>query len=269
MTFMWIDSHCHLTHARLLEHADPDAVVARARDAGISGFLNVCCKISEDRASLAELSARHESLWYTLGTHPHDAGDPQEQAITQEALTEAVLADPKIIGIGESGLDYYYDHSSREDQQGSFRKHIRSCLDCDVPLVVHARDADEDVIRILREEGAGGKLRGVLHCFSSGRQMAMEALDLGFYISFSGILTFRKSEELREIACDIPLDRLLVETDSPYLAPEPCRNQKINEPALVVHTGKVLAELHKLSPEAMAEATTRNFFTLFSRAQSA
>jgi len=169
------------------------------------------------------------------------------------------------VAIGETGLDYYYDNSPRDLQQEAFRRHIRAALEADLPLIVHTRDAETDTIRILREEGAGTGLTGVIHCFSSSPQLAEDALDFGFHISFSGIVTFKKSDALRDTARKVPLDRMLVETDAPFLAPMPKRGQR-NEPAYVVHTASVLAGLHGLTPEVLAGRTTQNFFSLFSRA---
>jgi TatD DNase family protein len=205
-------------------------------------------------------------VWCTVGTHPHDAGNADERAITQDALV-ALTKDPKVVGIGETGLDYFYKNASPADQAENFRKHIRACIETGLPLVVHARDADNDVIRIIKEEGHGTGLKGVMHCFSSSPKMGAEALDLGFYISFSGIITFKKSEELRQFAKTVPQNRILIETDAPYLAPEPHRGQ-INEPALVVHTCAAIAALQGISPEDMAAVSATNFFTLFHKAKS-
>ena len=263
---MWIDSHCHLDHAKLQGGAAD--VVAAANAAGVDGMVSINCQIAEEIDDLVALVRPLKNVWCTIGTHPHEASRDDEKAITLENLIERTKADPKIVGIGESGLDYYYETSTRDDQHASFRKHIQACLATDLPLVVHARDADEDIIRLIREETAGQKMRGVMHCFSSGPKMAEEAVELGFYISFSGILTFKKSEELREIARKVPQELLLVETDSPYLAPEPYRG-KPNQPAYVGHTGAALANLHEMSAEKMARITTDNFFRLFSRAKLA
>ncbi len=263
---MLIDSHCHLNHKRLLNAGGSDAVISRAKAENIGGLLTICCRIAEEFDEILALSHSHENVWCTVGTHPHDAGQESEKAISQQDIERLCLGDNHIIGVGESGLDYFYKHSTPEDQQESFRKHIRVCIATGLPLVVHARDADEDIIKIIREEGAGTNLKGVMHCFSSGRKMGEEAVSLGFYISFSGILTFDTAEELRAFARDVPVDRLLVETDAPYLAPHPYRG-KINEPAFVRHTATLLAELKSLYPEQMAQKTTENFFTLFSRAR--
>ena len=264
---MWIDSHCHLNHRNLEKAGALEDVIARAHEAKIDAMLTINCRIAEEFEDIHTLAKAHDNIWCTIGTHPHDASKPDEQAITQEQLAEMALADPEnIVGIGETGLDYYYNNSQPEDQKESLRKHLRACVETDLPVVIHARDADEDMAQILREESAGGKLRGVLHCFSSGRGLAEAGLDLGFYISFSGIVTFNKSNDLREIAKDIPLDRLLVETDAPYLAPAPHRGTT-NEPAYVAYTGAKLAEIHGITPEDMAKHTTDNFFTLFNKAK--
>lgn len=264
---MWIDSHCHLNHERAAPSGDADAIAARARTAGVDGMVNISTTIRGDFPAVLDTARRHDDVWCTIGTHPHDASAEEEKAISLNELVSMAQSDSNIIGIGESGLDYYYNYATPEDQQASFRKHIQACIETDLPLVVHARDADEDIIRIIREEG-GHKagLRGVLHCFSSGRTLAQQALEEGFYVSFSGIVTFRKSTELQDIAKAIPLDRILVETDAPFLAPEPFRS-KTNEPGYVQYTGTFLANLHSISPENMATHCKNNFFNLFNRAK--
>ncbi|MCB9995675.1 MAG: TatD family hydrolase [Rhodospirillales bacterium] len=263
---MWIDSHCHLIHKRLLNLGGPEKVVENAGQAGIDAMVTICCDIAHEFPEVLSVARQFGNVWCTIGTHPHDAGVPEEKAITLEKLVELASSDSNIIGIGESGLDYYYKNSEPEDQQESFRKHIRACIETDLPLVVHARDADDDIIRIMREEGQGTKLKGVMHCFSSSRKLGEEALDFGFYISFSGIVTFKNSQDLRDFAKDVPLDKMLVETDAPFLAPEPHRGQ-INEPALVPHTGAVLAGIKDVSEAELAARTTENFFTLFDKAK--
>jgi TatD DNase family protein len=263
---MLIDSHCHLNHKRLLNIGGPDAVVKNAVAAGVNGMLTICCHIPDDFDDVMTIVSTHDNVWCTVGVHPHDAGKDYAKAMTQEKLVDLVKSSPKIVGVGESGLDYFYKHSTPEDQQNCFRRHIRACIETGLPLVVHARDADDDIIRIIREEGAGKELKGVMHCFSSGRKMGEEALALGFYISFSGIVTFKKSEELRDFARDVPKDRILVETDAPFLAPEPDRG-RINEPALVVNTARQIAQLKNISEEEMARIATDNFFRLFDRAK--
>ena len=266
---MWIDSHCHLNHERLHELGSVEEIISNAKEAGVEGMLTICCRMSDEFPNVLEIAQAHENIWCSIGTHPHDAGNAAEKEITAEQIVERAASDPKIIGIGETGLDYYYDNSPREDQQASFRKHIQACIAADLPIIIHARDADEDIARIMfEEEGAGTSLKGVMHCFSSGRALAEAALDFGFYISFSGIVTFKQAEELRDIARDVPLERILVETDAPYLAPDPHRG-KINQPAYVVHTGAVLAELHNISQENFAKHSKENFFSLFNKAQQA
>ncbi len=263
---MYIDSHCHLNFDRLDEIGGLDAVIARAHEAGIEGMLTICCRISDEFPDILKIAQAHDNIWCTIGTHPHDAGDPAEQAITLKNLVKMANTDPNIIGIGETGLDYYYDNSPREEQQGSFRKHIRACLETDLPLIIHTRDADDDLMRIVREEGTGTNLKGVMHCFSSSRALGEAALDFGFYISFSGIVTFKKAQELQAFAKDVPLDRILTETDAPFLAPEPHRG-RVNEPSLMVHTGQRLAELKDITEEELATHSKQNFFTLFDKAR--
>lgn len=263
---MWIDSHCHLNHSGIKELGDPVQIVNAAREAGISGMLTVCCNMSKEIDELLEITSAHDNVWCSIGTHPHDAGLVEEQAFTQDKIVVIANSNDKIIAIGESGLDYFYDNSPRQAQQDSFRKHIGACLESELPLIVHSRDADSDTADILKNEGQG-KLQGVMHCFSSTQELAESALDLGLYISFSGIITFKKADELREIAKIVPLNRVLVETDAPFLAPVPHRG-KVNEPALVAITGAYLAELYGKTPEEFARITTDNFFRLFKKANS-
>lgn len=263
---MWIDSHCHLNNNRLNnQKGDPAAIIKTAREAGVAGMVTICCRIREELSTLTAIASLEENVWCTVGTHPHDAGDAAEKSISYDELVTLARSHPKIIGIGESGLDYFYNHSPVVDQQDSFRKHIRTCIETGLPLVVHARDADDDIMRIIREEGNGTALKGVMHCFSSGRAMGEAALDFGFYISFSGIVTFKKSTALQDFARVVPADRILVETDAPYLAPEPFRGNT-NEPALVVHTGEFLARLRQVEANEMARQTTENFYRLFDKA---
>lgn len=263
---MWIDSHCHLNHDRNAEGDNPAAIVARAKAAGVEGMLNINCRIVTEFPTILATAKQFDGVWCSVGTHPHDAGLEEEKAVTLEQLIALANSDDKIIGIGESGLDYYYDNAPRVDQEVSFRKHIRACIETDLPLIVHARDADEDIIRIIRDEnGTDKKVRGVMHCFSSAPLLAEKALEEGFYISFSGIVTFKKSNALQDIAKMVPLDRILVETDAPFLAPEPYRG-KTNEPAFVGHTGRFVANLHNLDEEKMASISKNNFFSLFNKA---
>ncbi len=259
---MWIDSHCHLNHVKFTPENGVEGVIADARAAGVGGMLSINCEIKKEFDGLLELVKPLDNVWCTVGTHPHEASKPEEKIITLDELIKLATSDEKVIGIGECGLDYFYKHSDIPDQQECFRKHIRACLATDKPIIIHARDADNDVIRIIREETNGRGMRGIMHCFSSSTKMGHEALGLGLHISFSGILTFKKSEELRAFAKDVPMDRLLVETDSPYLAPEPHRGQ-MNVPAYVPLTGAVLANLKDISKSDMANITTTNFYNLF------
>ena len=266
---MWIDSHCHLTHAMIRDYADPETMINRARQNKVDGCVIINCRMADEFDEIRAVAAEHKNVWVTLGTHPHDASKDAEKKITFDDMMQRVNSDQTIIGIGESGLDYYYDYATPQDQAESFRKHIRVCMQSGLPLVVHARDADKDIIQIIKEETANNpsqSLKGVMHCFSSSRWMAEEALALGFYISASGMITFKKSEDLRDIFRDVPLDRLLVETDSPFLAPDPYRG-KTNEPAFVIHTGAKLSEIKGVSVYEIARITSQNFFTLFSRAK--
>jgi TatD DNase family protein len=256
---MLVDSHCHLEFPDFVQ--DQQGVIDRARAAGIGHFLTICTRVRRFDEILRVAEA-HEDISCSLGTHPHNANEEGE--VTTESLV-TLAQHPKVVAIGETGLDYYYDNSPRELQQEAFRRHIRAAIELDLPVIVHTRDADDDTARILREEGQGTRMKGVIHCFSSSPQLAEDALDLGFYISFSGILTFKKAEELRETARKVPAERMLVETDAPFLAPIPMRGKR-NEPAFVVHTAKILGELHGMDEAMLAAQTTRNFFTLFSKA---
>ncbi len=256
---MLVDSHCHLDFPDFQE--ERDAVVQRAREAGVGLMLTICTHVSRF-AQVRAVAAAYPDVFCTVGIHPHHAADEFAHSGTDGLV--ALTRDPKVVGIGESGLDYFYDKSPRDLQQESFRRHIRACLETDLPIIVHTRDADADTIRILREEGAGTRLKGLLHCFSSSRQLAEEALEFGFHISFSGIVTFKKSDELRDVARIVPMDRLLVETDAPYLAPVPVRGKR-NEPAFVAHTARLLAEVKGVAEAEMARASTANFLRLFDR----
>lgn len=263
-----IDSHCHLTHENFAAVDKPVDIMARARAAGVGGALTISCRIHDEFPEILSTARDLPGVWCTVGTHPHEAGVAEESEITESELIRLATSDPKIIGIGETGLDYYYNLSDKPAQEASFRKHIRAAAATDLPLIIHARDADEDIVRILRDEGAGvnPRIRGVMHCFSSTRWLAEQALAIGFYISFSGILTFKKAEELREIAAIVPLDRILVETDSPYLAPEPLRG-KVNEPAFMIHTLRKIAEIKNLDEQGAITLCNQNFFNLFRTAR--
>jgi len=256
---MLIDSHCHFDYFSLVERGE---ILARAKAAGVDRMVTIGTRLSRAAEQLALAEALPE-LWCTVGTHPHHAAEeelPQEQAIAALAL------HPRVIGIGEAGLDYFYDRAPRDIQAEVFRRQIRAARMAGLPICIHTRDADEDMLKILKEEqDQGGAFDFLLHCFSSGRALAEAAVAIGGYVSFSGILTFPKSGELRRIAADLPEDRLLVETDSPYLAPVPFRGKR-NEPAFVAHTAKVLAETRGMTIEALAALTTANFKRLFKKA---
>ena len=255
---MLIDSHCHLDYFQ----DDLPGVIGRAETAGVGRLLTIGTRLSQHEL-LHGFATRYPQVFCTVGVHPHNAGEgpvPEPEAIA------ALASEDRVVGVGESGLDYFYDKAPRDAQQASFRAHIRAARLAGVPLVIHARDADADVATILQDERAqGGDFKFVLHCFSSGRGLAEAGVRMGGYVSFSGILTFPKSSELRAIAADVPADRLLVETDAPYLAPVPFRGKR-NEPAWVAHTAAVLAEARGMAPDALAALTTDNFHRLFSRA---
>ncbi len=253
---MLIDSHCHLDYYTEAERPD---VVARAAAAGVGEIVTIGTTLAQSKR-LPELAAAQPNVWCTVGVHPHHAA---EAPIPSPEDIAALTHDPKVIGIGESGLDYFYDRAPREVQQANFRAHIRAARLAGLPLAIHARDADEDIEQILQDEkDGGGEFAFLLHCFSSSRRLAEAAVAMGGLVSFSGILTFPKSSELRQIARDLPADRLLVETDAPYLAPVPFRGKR-NEPAYVAHTAKVLADVRGMTQEALADLTTENFRHLF------
>lgn len=254
---MWIDSHCHLDY---FVEAEREAIRERALAAGVERLITIGTRL-ETAATLIGLAERWDNVWCTVGIHPHHAAEAPLPEV--EALV-ALTRHPKVVGIGESGLDYFYDRAPREVQIANFRRHIAAARAAGVPLVIHARDADEDIARILREEMRAGPFAFLLHCFSSGRMLAETALELGGYVSFSGILTFPKAQGLREVARDIPPERLLVETDAPYLAPVPMRGRR-NEPAYVVHTALRLAEIKGMAPGELALRIRQNVFRLFPR----
>jgi TatD DNase family protein len=259
---MLIDSHCHLDY---FSEAERPAVIARARAAGVSQMVTIGVTLSQSRQAIAMAEAGAD-VFACVGIHPNHAAD--EGPVPAPEVIAALTAHPKVIGIGESGLDYFYQTAPREVQEENFRAHIRAAQMTGLPLAIHARDADEDVARILAEERAGGgDFLFLLHCFSSGRGLAEAAVEMGGYVSFSGILTFPKSHELKAIAADLPLDRLLVETDSPYLAPVPFRGKR-NEPAHAVHTARVLAGVKGLDEAALAARTTANFRRLYVKARA-
>jgi len=257
---MLIDSHCHLDFPELT--TDEAGVLARARAAGVAGMLTIGTRLDQFERVRA-IAERHDNVWCSVGVHPHEAKEEGQR--TPDRLIEAA-GHPKVVGIGETGLDFYYEHSPREEQAESFRAHIAASRQTGLPLIVHTRDADAETADMLEEEHGKGGFPGVIHCFSTGRAMAERALALGLYISISGIVTFKAAEDLRSIVRDVPLDRLLVETDAPYLAPIPKRG-KINEPAFVAHTAAKVAELKGVSLAELEAATTDNFFRLFTKAE--
>lgn len=256
---MWVDSHCHLDYPELT--ADLPGVLARAKNAGVNHMLTICVELAKFPQVLA-VAEQHPHIFCTVGTHPHEA---QNEVHVKAADILGLIDHPKVVGIGECGLDYYYDHSPHAEQQAVFREHIHAAQESGLPLIIHARDADEDMAHILKEEMARKNFKAVFHCFSSTPDLAQIGVDLGFFISFSGILTFKNAESVREAAKLVPLDRLLVETDSPYLAPIPFRG-KSNEPAYTVFTAEKLAEVKGVTVQELARVTTDNFFRLFDKA---
>ena len=257
---MLVDSHCHLNYPQF---SDLPAVIARARDAGVGLMQTISTKRS-DFAEVKRLAETYPEIYCSIGIHPHEA-EPHEDITVEELLAEA--SHPRVIGIGETGLDFYYEHSPRAAQEALFRRHIQAGRILNKPVIVHSRDADEDTVRVLKDEYAHGAFPFLIHCFSSGPYLAEQSIALGGYISLSGILTFKKSQALRDIVAKLPLDRLLVETDSPYLAPEPYRG-KSNEPAWTVHVAHGLATMFGVSYEEIREQTTNNFYELFQSIES-
>ena len=254
-----VDSHCHL------DYLDEEALVetvSRAVRAGVRGMLTICTSLKAVDKVRAIAAAHQPHVALAVGVHPHRVG---EDGVPNEGMLTALGETAEVAGLGETGLDYFYDKSPRDQQQESFRRHIRASKAAGVPFIVHTRDADLDTIRILDEEAGADGHAGVLHCFSSGRALAERALEHGMYVSFSGILTFNNAEAVRDVAKDVPLDRLLVETDTPFLAPVP-RRGKSNEPAYTVHTARKLAELKGVSEAELAARTTENFARLFPKA---
>jgi len=260
---MLVDSHCHLDFPDFAD--DLDGVVARARTAGVGCMLTIGTHVGRFDGVLA-IAERYGSVFCSVGVHPHEAATAAD--LTAEHLVRMAARHPKIVAFGESGLDFHYDLSPRDVQERVFRIHVAAARQSGLPLIVHTREADAETLAILRDEQAKGPFPGLIHCFSTGRVLAEGALDLGMYLSISGIVTFRRADALREIVRDIPLDRLLVETDSPYLAPVPRRGKR-NEPAFTAHTAACVAEVKGLPPQVLAERTTENFFRLFAKAATA
>jgi TatD DNase family protein len=253
-----VDSHCHLDFPDL--NSDLDGVVKRARQAGIGRMVTISTRVKR-HDQVQAIAERFDDVFCSVGTHPHYAHE--ELDIGADELVKR-SAHPRVVAIGEAGLDYYRNNSPRDAQEQGFRAHIAAARETGLPLVIHSRDADDDMARILEEESGKGAFPAVLHCFTGGRDLAMRAIALGHYVSFTGILTFKASDNLRAVAAELPADRILVETDAPYLAPGPYRGKR-NEPAYVVETAKVLAQTRGVSPEEITRQTTGNFFRLFSK----
>ncbi|SFJ27252.1 TatD family hydrolase [Bradyrhizobium sp. Gha] len=258
---MLVDSHCHLDFPDFAE--DLDGIVLRARAAGIGRMVTISTRVRKLDQLLA-IAGRYDDVYCSVGTHPHNADE--EDGVSADELI-ALTQHPKVVALGEAGLDYFYDDGSPEAQARGFRAHIAAARATGLPLVIHTREADEDCARILEEEAAKGSFRAVLHCYTGGRELALKAVSLGLYIGFTGILTFKKSDTLRALAAELPSDRILVETDSPYLAPGKFRGKR-NEPAYVVEVAKVLAETRGVSFDEIARQTTENFFRLFSKVKA-
>ena len=257
---MFVDSHCHLNYAGLVE--EQQAVLERARAAGVSAMLNISTRSNEWDAVIAT-AEREPDVMASVGVHPHEA-DLHPDVETQTLVARA--EHPRVVGIGESGLDFYYDRSDRDRQRQSFRAHIAAARETGLPLIVHTREAEEDTYAILAEEMGKGAYPALIHCFTASRDFADKVLALGLTISISGIVTFKKATDLQATARDLPLDRLLIETDSPFLAPVPHRGRTC-EPAYVADTARFLADLRGEEVETLAEATTRNFYRLFTKAK--
>jgi len=256
---MLVDSHCHLDFPEFAPELD--AVVARAGEAGVGICVSIGTTLAKFPRVLA-IAKQFPNVYCSVGIHPHEA---KVEPLADAAPLIERARHPKVVGIGETGLDYFYQHSPREAQIANFRLHIAAARELALPLIVHTRDAEDDTIAILREEMGTAPFTGLIHCFTGSKRLADAALELGFHISASGIMTFKKSEELRGVLKDVPLDRLLVETDAPFLAPMPHRGKR-NEPAFVAHTAAALADLKSVSADELARATTDNFFRLFARA---
>lgn len=256
----FVDSHCHIDGPEY--DADREDVIARAREAGVTTMLNVGTGDPHSGAfeRAVELAEKHSEIYAAVGVHPHDAKLFDD--VAEQRLVASVQQSKRVVAWGEIGLDYHYDHSPRDVQREVFRRQLRLARQLELPVVIHSREADEDTITILREELLGYTSAGVMHCFGGSLEMARAALELGFYVSFAGTITFKKAEDLRDIARQLPLDRLLVETDCPYLTPVPFRGKR-NEPARVVETARCLASLHGIELEEAGRVTSENFGKLF------
>lgn len=259
---MLVDHHCHLDFPQF--ETDFDGVLQRAHANGVGMMVTISTRIRQFQRVL-DVAERSDSLYCSVGTHPHNADE--ERGITTDEIVK-LSQHAKVVAIGEAGLDYFYKRSSPEAQAEGFRRHIAAARATGLPLEIHTRDADADTLAILEDEHAKGAFPAVLHCFTGGRDLALRAVELGLYVSFSGVITFKKSEALRDIARDVPLDRLLVETDAPFLAPDPFRG-KANEPSYVVHTAATLADIKGVTLADISRATTDNFFRLYTKANRA
>ncbi len=257
---MLVDHHCHIDRPEFAD--DLDGVVARAHAAGVGIMVNISTRIRRF-AQVQAVVERYDTVYGSVGTHPHQADEERGIAVAEIVR---LSKHPKIIAIGEAGLDYFYKHASPEGQAAGFRNHIAAARETGLPLEIHTRDADADTLAILQDEFAKGAFPAVLHCYTGGRELALRAVEMGLMVSFSGVVTFKKSEALREIAREVPLDHLLIETDAPFLAPDPYRG-KTNEPAYVVHTAAALADVKGISTDALADATTENFFRYYTKAR--
>lgn len=259
---MFVDSHCHLNYPDFKE--DFQEMLARAQTMGVQRFLTISTKLKEAE-DLLKITANHKDIYCTMGVHPHEV---EKEGVPSMEDLEALIERPKVVGIGETGLDYFYEHSPRKQQQESFRHHIRVAKKTGLPLIIHSRDAEEDILEILEDEKVTQMDQpGVIHCFSGTKDFALKTMAMGFYISISGIATFKKATDLQDIIQNhVPLEKMLVETDAPYLAPVPHRGKR-NEPAFVVHTAEKVAELKNISLQEVARVTTENFFTLFDKVE--
>lgn len=256
---MLVDSHCHLNFPDYKD--DLDDVIARARAAGV-GFMQTICTDMAEFKEVRGIAEKYDGVYCSVGVHPNDSGTTPVPSVAE--LVECTK-HPKVIGIGETGLDYHYETSARDTQQESFCIHIQAAQETGLPLIVHSRDADEDTMQMLSQAMRERPFKGLIHCFSSSSYLAEKSVDIGLYISLSGIITFKNTQTIRDALAHVPLDRLLVETDAPYLAPTPYRGRR-NEPSYAIYTNKMLAEIKKISEKECADITTDNFFTLFSKA---
>jgi TatD DNase family protein len=256
---MLVDHHCHLDFPDL--SADLDGVIRRSRAAGVGLLVTISTRVRQFE-TYRRIAESHDDVFFTVGTHPHNAHE--ELDIDPDHIAR-LTEHPKVVGVGEAGLDFYYDKSPRDAQAEGFRRHIAVARATGLPLEIHTRDAEEETARILEEEMAKGAFPALLHCYTGSSDLARRALALGLYVSFSGVVTFKKSDALRAVAAEVPLDRLLVETDAPFLAPDPYRGKR-NEPAYVTHTAAALARVKGVTAEQLAIATTENFFRLFKKA---